>query len=613
MRLFAKLFERRSIRTFQRPSLGLVTLEDRAVPASVTVVPIGQTANNATTFLTLDAAVTAAGAGGTVTVEPGAASSQTSAITQSGITVQGDPNVPSSILPAFDVTINTNGVTLKNLNLSSVQVNSGMQAVTITRSTVGSITTQGGTGSGFDSISQNNIGGEVLLGVPGTLVGAPGSTSDQVLNNTFAGFSLNMLLLEQDNNATVQGNIFTGGGGVTTTGTPPTLIDNAPQTAITIESSTNVSVSHNVIRLPGNTVAAGSTGVYTAIAIQASSTGGVSSGSILNNVLSTGSTGTGLSISSQATDTNPDANTKFLVQGNDFNNDAIGVNYIGSGGTTVGTDLGNGALMSLGGNDFRSFVSAATSTTGAIVASNLGNGAVLKAQLNIFAIGVGPSTVVFVPQPTGGTATIDVGSPLTSNQAFVQTLYNFFLARTGSVSELNGWVTVLTGTGANTGQAAVAQGVAGSDAALTVTIDSYYLKYLGRVADTAGAQFWLSQIHAGLSLENVQAGFASSQEFISNNDSDYVQSLYRTFFNRTGSSSELAFWYGQIQQTNGLNVVSQGFANSQENKTLFISNFFTNYLHKPASSSDISFWSTQGAFFNIALGILSSSDYFKLG
>src|ERR1700722_18856382 len=141
MRLFAKLFERRSIRTFQRPSLSLVTLEDRAVPASVTVLPIGQTANNVTTFLSLDPAVTAAGAGGTVTIEPGAASSQTSPITQSGITIQGDPNVPSSILPAFDLTINTNGVTLKNLNLSSVQVNSGMQAVTITRSTVGSITT----------------------------------------------------------------------------------------------------------------------------------------------------------------------------------------------------------------------------------------------------------------------------------------------------------------------------------------------------------------------------------------------------------------------------------------------------------------------------------------
>jgi hypothetical protein len=616
MRPFAKLLKRRSDRMFQRPSLDLLTLEDRAVPASVTVLPIGQTANNVTTFLNLGAAITAAGSGGTVTIEPGAASSQTSPITQSGITIQGDPNVPSSILPAFDLTVNANAVTLKNLNLTSVQINSGIQNVTITRSTIGSITTDGGTGSGFDTITQNSITGEVSLGVPGT-AGTPGSTSDHVLNNTFAGFSLNMLLLEQDNGAIVQGNTFTGGGGVTTTGTPPTLITNAPQTAITIESSTTVNVSNNVIRLPGNTVAAGSTGVYTAIAIQASmtttTTGGVSSGSILNNVLSTGTTGTGLSISSQATDTNPDANTKFLVQGNDFNNDAIGVNYIGSGGSTVGSDLGNGALMSLGGNNFRSFVAAATTTTGAIVASNLGNGAVLKAQANIFGIGVGPSTVVFVPQPTGGTATIDVGSPLTNNQAFVQTLYNSFLGRTGALTELNGWVSVLTGTGTNTGQMAVAQGIAGSDAALTLIINAYYLKYLGRVSDSGGVQFWLSQIHAGTSLENVQAGFASSQEFISANNSDYVQGLYRTFFNRTGSSSELAFWYGQIQQPNGLNIVSQGFANSQENKMLFISNFFTSYLHRPASASDITFWSTQGSFFNIAIGILSSPAYFMFG
>ena len=72
------------------------------------------------------------------------------------------------------------------------------------------------------------------------------------------------------------------------------------------------------------------------------------------------------------------------------------------------------------------------------------------------------------------------------------------------------------------------------------------------------------------------------EEFISSNNTDYVQALYRTFFGRTGSSSELGYWYGQIQQPNGLTTVAQGFVNSQENKNAFVAAAFTNYLHRPA-------------------------------
>ena len=195
----------------------------------------------------------------------------------------------------------------------------------------------------------------------------------------------------------------------------------------------------------------------------------------------------------------------------------------------------------------------------------------------------------------------------------MQTLYNNFLGRSGTTAELNSWVAVLNGTGPNTGQAAVVNGIVRSTAALTQVVDSYYLKYLGRAADSAGASYWVGQVQAGEFLNNVQAGFASSQEFISANNSDYVQGLYRTFFNRTGSSSDLAYWYGQLQQLNGLNIVAQGFANSPENTGTFIDNFFTAYLHYSASASDVSYWETQGSLGNIAVGILSSPTYYKLG
>jgi len=597
----------------------LLTLEDRTVlnvgppvPGNVVLLPINSTPDNVGTFVSFDAALAKLGYfGGTMTIEPGAVVPSTPrTISTVGIILQGDPKVSSSILPPLNLTLDCPNVTLNNLNLASVTLDPQMvdlEYITITHCTVGNITLVGGTPAANPyprTISQNYITGEVTLGP------ASGPIADRVTYNTFAGSGQTMLLLNQDNNAVVEGNTFLGGA------------IGAPQTAISIESSQNVMIVNNTIRLPGASVSSGA-GTDIGIAISPSTTssgtppvvtyGPVSTGSILNNVLSTANPGIGLSITSVSNETTTaDADTKFLVQGNAFNGDGIGVNYVGSGGATIGTDLGAGALQSLGSNDFRGFDSSATATAGAIVASNLGTGVVLKAQSNIFNSGVTPANVVFTTQPTAGTATIDVSASLTGNQAFVQTLYNNLLGRSGQMSELNYWVQVLTGNGPNSGRSAAVSGINSSIAALNVLVDSYYLKFLGRVADTAGAQYWVTMIQNGMALESVQAAFVSSPEFISTNNTDYVQALYRAFFNRTGSTSDLNYWYGQLQQTNGLNLVARGFANSQENKGVFADDCFTDYLHRQASSTDRAYWETQGSLFNIRLGILSSDEYFQV-
>ena len=131
-------------------------------------------------------------------------------------------------------------------------------------------------------------------------------------------------------------------------------------------------------------------------------------------MLSAGTTGTGLSISTLSNNPNADANTQFLVQGNDFNNDAIGVAYIGdttSGSLTVGTDLGGGGHSKA----WAATISAASrrppAPHGAIVMTITGTAPTLAAQHNIFFIGrTPPASVVFVNNlaPGGGSATIDV-------------------------------------------------------------------------------------------------------------------------------------------------------------------------------------------------------------
>src|SRR5213078_242001 len=115
-------------------------------------------------FRALADAIKAAGNNGVVTIEPGAVADFNIDVTQTGLTIQGDPNVPSSILPAYNISIDANNVTLKNINVNFVSVNPGFSGLKVTRSTVGSIFISGGeTGNGNNVITQNLITGDVTI------------------------------------------------------------------------------------------------------------------------------------------------------------------------------------------------------------------------------------------------------------------------------------------------------------------------------------------------------------------------------------------------------------------------------------------------------------------
>jgi Domain of unknown function (DUF4214) len=592
--------------------LGIERLEDRTVPASVSVVPLTQAANNTTTFYALQDAITAAGNNGVVTVEPGAVADFNDDVTQNGLTIQGDPNVASSILPSYQISIDANNVTLKNLNLNFISEDPGFSGLTVARSTVGSIFISGGaSGNGNNLITQNTITSDVTI-IGNTNQGA--ATNDQITFNTFESFTSAIVSVSSDNGAVIQGNTIDGGGSISTN-TNGNTITKAPQTGIEVDGGVGVKVLNNAIDLAGqNGTPSGTTGTFIGINIApfnpadaglpANTPTSAPTVQVLDNTIATGR-GTGLAITAEATPTG-DRDTQVQVQGNDFHGNLIGVSYTGNGGSSITTDVGGGSLGSLGGNDFRGFSGKGNAAAAAIVLTNVASNAVLVANNNLFLSTVTPSNVVFA-----SAGSITVSQELNANQAFVQALYIDFLGRVGTLTELNNWVSVLTAS--SNGRNNVIQGISQSTAALDLIVDGYYLQYLGRQADTAGQNYWVSQIQSGMSLEQVQAGFVSSQEFISSNDSDYIQGLYRMFFNRTGSSSELAYWYAQLP-TLGLEGVAMAFANSQENREDTVTTVFEKYLHQTASSSDLSFWSGQsGTLASITEQILASSEFFTNG
>ena len=592
MTAFRQFFPRTG-RPLSRPArpvhLHLERLEERTVLSSARVVPLSQPIDGGTTFHRLQDALTVATSNGdVVTVSPGATADLDPVVVSSnGITITGDPNVPGSILPSYDIIVNASRVTLSRLNLGNVTIHADVFGDLITRSTVNTITVNGGiSGTGNTVIDQNTITGSVsLLGIAGTP-----TLNLSVTNNTFdtlTPVSTGPIINVQDTtNAVIQNNTITGGGPVA-------------QVGIEVTRGLNTLLANNTINLNGgdlNTVG---------IELQNPGFNPMTTVTVRNNAITTGQ-GRGLFISALS-----DLAMQALVQGNDFHNNAIGVYYLGSSTNAIATDLGGGNNSqggSLGGNDFRGFPAQATSTNAAILMANVAKGAVLPAELNIFSDPTNAAATVTAP----GAGAIDVSQPLNQNRAFIQTLYNDMLGRTGTLAELDTWVSTFTAAGKN-GELTVVNTILHSDESLDRIIAQDYLNYLGRVAGSKELQYWLDQLHAGLTPEQMQAGFMSSAEFLANNNSDYIQGLYRTLFGRTASGTELAFWYAKLP-TLGLSGVALQFTQSQENRDDLLTAFFHEFLHRAPSAGDMSYWSVQsGDLLTVEGKLIASGEYFVNG
>lgn len=556
-------------------------LEDRTLPANVFVVPV-EVLQDTGHFHRLSDAVAAAGSGGSVTVLPGSvADPATVAITQANLALRGDLNVPGSILPAFDVQVQANGVSFTNLNLDELTINPGFNHVTVQRCTVRNITSQeAASGNGGHWITQNTITGRV------SLYGNTGSTAtnDVVNFNTFVGFASvspptfgTLFSATYDDGLRLEDNIFRGGAG-------------GPLRAIYVAACTDATVARNQISLIHWSVSP-----FETRGIEILQSGGESRVAVLNNTVSTG-LGRGIYLHASS-----DSLLRARVEGNDVSSNVVGVYYFGGGGTVLNSDLGGGGLGSLGGNHFRTYFSPGTISAAAIVLRNVGDGAVLKAEQNLFHNSVTPATVVFAET----NSTVDVTPFLNDNQAFAQALYNHVLGRTGSLAELDYWVSLLT----SGGQAAVVNGILRSSEGLGRIVDGFYREFLSRQSDS-GRTYWIGLLQAGVPEETVMAGFLTSAEYLAHIDTDYVQSLYRLTLHRTGSAAELAYWNNLVPAL-GFNGVAVGFTTSNENRGYRTTDYFQHLLHRSPTSADLSYFtSLPGDLLAIEAAILSSREYF---
>jgi hypothetical protein len=549
---------------------------------NVFVVPVSQPTDGIHVH-TLEAALARIDIGSTITIEPGASpdfGGVTANVT--GVTIQGDPNVPASILPSEFIALIGSNNTLTNLNLSSLILGAHFGDTStahnqVSRCLIGYLV-ESGVSSMF---TQNVISSAAFQG--GTTTGVVGSlfSGDVVANNVFSGG----LAIAKFDGIQIVNNTFYGNGD-----------------AIDLQDAGSPSGLHTYCTIANNTIISSSLGTGISIIQQDSLP---TAAMVVNNSITTNG-GTGLFLQRPMSVI---YQMFVVVQGNDFHGNGVGVHIEGDGTDPPIVDLGGGSLSSLGANDFRSFTSGGNPSSAAIELLRTSPTAVVAATSNIFHDGVSAQSVVadgHVGQ--GFTGQVNVGA-LDNAHAFVQTLYNEVLGRTGQPNELDPWVSLLS----SQGQAAVVNGILHSSEALGRIVDEFYLRFLGRQSDPAGRAGWISFLEQGGTEEQVEAQFLTSPEYLGHINVDFVQSLYMNILGRTGSADELAQWNNNIQRL-GLAGIANGFVSSPENRLNTLRSDFQMFLHRTPTDTELMPLAASSLdLLSLETVVLSSPEFFANG
>jgi hypothetical protein len=661
-----------------RPLLEM--LEDRLVPAARYVVPIGVPANpNATTptFYSLANALDAPGlkAGDSIVIDTGSdpgnvTDSDLTAPGVANLTIEGDPNQILANIPQFTISnpgvIGTaeTGLTLQNVNIGLVDTGS-LSYEFISGSLIGSSLVNESTSSlgvGFSVLGSGNIVKTTMFVNEGTIsnclvnISPNGGSNNQIIGNTFEAVGPTACLLEYTNftetNYTVtdqiQDNSFLTTLPSSTTGTETMLsvgVGLGVVAGLTIQSNSfsgvqdlggnmtaiqlnaeaqNIIISNNTINLAPN---------GTGIQIVGGTSGTtLTSATINTNRISTGN-GVALNITTGSATTNVvDAD----VEGNDFNNNQIGVAVLltSANSSVSGIDLGGGSQGSPGGNDFRSFTTAGTALSGAVVADGPAPAAAqfMIMQDDIFAAGAGSSfsPLSSLTGPSGG---IDLGltNSLTGNSAFVETLYAELLGRPGNFNvsnDITTWVNYLNNNTLTATQ--VVDDIATAPEAAQALVDGLYLRIMHTPGTTQNTAKYVSMAEAGTVAPVIQ-GMLTSYFTTAPLESDaaFVESLYSDLLGRVGTNAEVAGWVTQLQ-AHGASVVMNGFITSLEFESdvveqlygftlapaISVASVLPPALHRTAAppAAQINGWASAGLdMVTLEEDFLNTSEFFSNG
>ena len=164
---------------------------------------------------------------------------------------------------------------------------------------------------------------------------------------------------------------------------------------------------------------------------------------------------------------------------------------------------------------------------------------------------------------------------------------------------------------------AVASGIVHSQENFNDFVTFEYNHLLRRAPDQAGLNHWVFEMQTGMSPEQVEAGFASSPEYLLDHGNDaaaFVTGLYNDLLGRAPDIAGFSDWVARLQTGTSPSSVALGFARSPERETMVIREDYANFLGRLARSDEIAAWLSvfqQGANrADVATGFVNSDEFF---
>ncbi|HET6879831.1 MAG TPA: DUF4214 domain-containing protein, partial [Pirellulales bacterium] len=202
-----------------------------------------------------------------------------------------------------------------------------------------------------------------------------------------------------------------------------------------------------------------------------------------------------------------------------------------------------------------------------------------------------------------------------STTLYVQAVYEAALNEQPDQASLAYFVNALNN---GLSPAAFAMTVTHSTRYYNEVVDRAYEHYLGRTPDAAGLQFWSGMLANGMSDEQLEAQFIGSSEYYwhaGGNDKAWVDAMYFDLLGRMPDSQGEAFWVSELANGASRASVSLGFAASAEREGDTVKEDYQAFLGRLPSQSEIDGWvmAFEHGMTNedVIAGFMGSNEFFE--
>jgi streptogramin lyase len=182
-----------------------------------------------------------------------------------------------------------------------------------------------------------------------------------------------------------------------------------------------------------------------------------------------------------------------------------------------------------------------------------------------------------------------VPTSLSRNDLFVAQAYRDLLHREADPIGQAAFSNVLNSGLATRSQVAMA--IENSPESRGLVVQGFYTKFLGRSADSAGLNGWLSFLAQGGTAEQVEANILGSQEYFvrkGGTNAGFLTAVYQDVLNRPIDPAGATFWNRMLtNDASSRTTVALAILQSSESDQLEVQTIYLQFLHRPADAGGL--------------------------